>query len=473
MIYTAENVSKKKTLEFFKKCTCGDYSEIHSIKMYQGDRLVLDVEIPPYTHKQVSQIYSLSKSFTSTAIGMLYDDGRININDRVIDIIEWNGKTNEKIEALTVHNLLSMSSGHGACSMPAIACSDDGVKAFFEQEFTYMPGTDFSYDTGATYMLSAIVTKITGMTMFDYLYEKLWKPLDITSCSWQTAGGKINEGGIGLFISTEDLAKLAVLYLNKGIYNGKRILSEEWINMASSKWVDNVFNGTINWRVGYGYQMWMNACGGYRGDGAFGQYCIIHPEKNIALVALTESANMEKQMDDIFEYIMDFEADGSEEDFDLDAFINSRYLPACGGELNIDSIYELKENIHGFTRCHVKGTGNMVEFAISDGTSIQTVRAGNGEWIENEIYARDFKPLLKKIVKEGRTESAKFFASFKVLTDNKIMLDIRYVNCPHHMHAEAEFNKKLLIKLTYYKEGVIRDGAECIEGIMNQETKLL
>ena len=172
-------------------------------------------------------------------------------------------------------------------------------------------------------------------------------------------------------------------------------------------------------------------------------------------------------MDDIFEYIMNFETDGTEEDFDLDAFINSRYMPACGGELNIDNVYELKENIHGFTRCHVKSTGNMIEFVISDGTTMQTVRAGNGEWIENEIYARDFKPLLKKFVKEGRTEKIKFFASFKVLTDNKIMLDIRYINCPHHMHAEAELSENLLIKLTYYKEELIRNGAECIEGIMN------
>lgn len=460
MIYTADGVSKKKTFDFLKKVTAENYSEIHTMKVYKGDKIVVDIAIPPYTDKQVSQVYSLSKTITSTAIGLLYDEGKIDLNADVAELLGFDGITNEYASELKVCHLLTMSSGHSECSMPDIVKSADGVKAFFAKEFNYMPGTDFTYDTGASYMLSAIVTHTTGKTMLDYLYEKLFVPLGINDCSWKTAGGRINEGGVGLYISAESLAKIAVMYLNGGVYNNKRILSEEWIETASKKQIDNVFNGTRNWRVGYGYQIWMNDCGGYRGDGAFGQYMIVIPEKRIACVALTESPDMEKQMDDIFEYLLNFEGDDEAAFDDIEAV----YAPLQGDDVEINKTYRLDENPFGFTYCSVVSGDRILKLNLTDGMQTQTVTAGNGSWIENEIYAHEFIPELQSFKIPNKDECAKFVLSYRAMGDNETEFDIRYINSPHHMRAAAVFGEKLDIHLTMYNKEIISENAERLSG---------
>lgn len=460
MIYTADGVSKQKTIDFLKKTTREGYSEIHTMKIYKGNRLAVDIALPPYTDKQVSQVYSLSKTITSTAIGLLYDEGKIDTDMLVADIFGLSSEMGEVAATLKVHHLLSMSSGHGECSMPDIVKSSDGVAAFFKKEFDYIPGTDFSYDTGASYMLSAIITKITGKTMLDYLQEKLFIPLGIDDCSWKTAGGCINEGGVGLYISTESLAKIALMYLNCGMYDNKRILSEEWIEKASKKQIDNVFNGTRNWRVGYGYQIWMNDCGGYRGDGAFGQYLIVMPDKQIACVALTESPDMEKQMDDIFEYLMDFEG---KDEADT-ACIEKVYSPLGGDAIEINKKYKLNENPFGFTYCTVLNDASTLRLMLTDGADTQIVSAGNGEWIENKIYARDFIPELQSFKIPGKYECANFVLSYKSAAENKVEFDIRYINSPHHMRAEAVFSEKLNIKLTMCNMELLSKNAEKLCG---------
>ena len=461
MIYMDEGVSKQRTSEFLKKATVEKYSEIHTMKVYKKGRLVVDIEIPPYSDKQAVHVYSLSKTITSTAIGLLYDDKKIDINDRVADILGVSINKNNKAVALKVHNLLTMSAGHKECSMPDIVKSSDGVKAFFLKEFEYMPGTDFTYDTGASYILSAIVTKITGKTMLDYLQEKLMVPLGITDCSWKTAADKrINQGGVGLIISAESLAKIALMYSNNGVYNGKRILSERWIELATKKQVDNVFNGTKNWRVGYGYQIWMNDCGGYRGDGAFGQYMIILPEKGITCVALSESCNMEKQMDDVFEYLFNFEDDNEEKSGCLDM----EYAPLQGDKIHINKTYRLSRNPFGFTYCTVESNEDTLSFHLTDGVYAQKITAGNGKWVENEIRAIDFFPDLQNFKVPNRVEFAKFCLSYKAVGCNNAEFDIRYINSPHHMRAKAFFGETLKYELTMYNEEVLAKGAESVCG---------
>ena len=134
MIYTASGVSKQKTALFLKKTTIEGDSEIHTMKVYRGEELLVDIALPPYTDKMVSQVYSLSKTLTSTAIGILYDEGKIDLHAKVTDIFEYVGEIGEYLAFLEVHHLLSMSAGHQTCSMPEIVKSEDGVRAFFEKE---------------------------------------------------------------------------------------------------------------------------------------------------------------------------------------------------------------------------------------------------------------------------------------------------------------------------------------------------
>jgi len=396
-IYLHENVSTTKLLKFLKNEQSIN-SEIHSFQLYQNNELLASVALPPYTTLQQGQLYSLSKSFTSTAIGIACDMGIVKTSDRVVDIFKEEAPLaiSEQLSKLTVHHLLSMNTGHEACTMPSIAQSTNGVKAFFENEIKYTPGTHFTYNTGATYMLSAIITKLTGMTLLDFLSEKLWQPLAITPIMWQQSGGAISEGGIGLYLSCEDISKLGLLYLNKGQYNGKRILSAKWVEEAQKPHSDNSVNGTPDWSSGYGYQFWKNANEGYRGDGAFGQYCLILPDSNIVFSALTETWNMQDELTEIFRYLKDFKK-AEKETLEIKQELDKFYLPYhsnCNTLCGLNRTYKLENNLQGFTSITPKWNHSTLILELSNGETIQTITAGNGTWIENSVIAPAFKPTL-------------------------------------------------------------------------------
>ncbi len=187
--------------------------------------------------------------------------------------------------------------------MGEIKNEPDIVKAFMSIEPEYEPGTHFAYNNSGTYMLSEIVTKVTGMTMMDFLSYRLFEPLGITDIRWDTFKSGRNQAAVGLHASADDLMKLGVLYLNKGVYNGKRILSEEWVAAATSIHSDNSNNGTEDWTSGYGFQFWMNAREGYRGDGAFGQLVVVLPERDMVVVEQSYTMDMQKQMAAVYELV--------------------------------------------------------------------------------------------------------------------------------------------------------------------------
>ena len=150
----------------------------------------------------------------------------------------------------------------------------------------FKPGTHFLYNTSATYMLSAIVQKATGQTVLDYLQPRLFEPLGIEHPTWETSLQGISAGGYGLSVRTEDIARFGQLYLQKGKWNGKQIVPESWVETATARQTSNGSNPKSDWDQGYGYQFWRCRNGGYRGDGAFGQYCIVLPEQD-AVIAIT------------------------------------------------------------------------------------------------------------------------------------------------------------------------------------------
>ena len=135
-------------------------------------------------------------------------------------------------------------------------------------------------------MLSAIVQKATGKTVLDYLKPRLFEPLGIEHPTWETSPQGISTGGYGLSIRTEDIAKFGQLYLQKGKWHGKQLVPAAWVEAATARQTSNGSNPKSDWDQGYGYQFWRCRHGAYRGDGAFGQYCIVMPEQD-AVIAIT------------------------------------------------------------------------------------------------------------------------------------------------------------------------------------------
>jgi hypothetical protein len=160
------------------------------------------------------------------------------------------------------------------------------VKAFLTAPVEVKPGTMFVYNTSGTYLLSAIVQKATGQTVFDYLKPRLFQPLGIEDATWDASPQGITMGGIGLNICTEDIAKFGQLYLQKGNWNGKQLVPESWVETATARQTSNGSNPDSDWDQGYGYQFWRTRHGLYRGDGLYGQFCIVMPRQD-AILAIT------------------------------------------------------------------------------------------------------------------------------------------------------------------------------------------
>jgi hypothetical protein len=169
----------------------------------------------------------------------------------------------------------------------------------------YKPGTWFVYNTAATYMLSAIITRLTGESLLDYLRPRLLDPLGIENPRWETDPRGINLGGTGLHIKTEEIARFGQMYLQKGIWQGKRIVPEEWIAEATKAISDNSNTQTNpDWMVGYGYQFWRCRHNAYRGDGAFGQYCIVLPEQDAVLTMISGVQDMQIVLNKVWEHLL-------------------------------------------------------------------------------------------------------------------------------------------------------------------------
>ncbi len=306
-IYTPESqgVDSQGLLDFFKAVEASDL-EFHSIMINRHGKTILEGWWEPFEKPYVHTLYSLSKSFTSTAIGMLHDEGKLTVEDKVISFFpdQLPDTISDNLAAMRVHDLLTMHTGHVNDTMgPLREGGDDWVKTFLALEVAKEPGTHFLYNTGATYMLSAIVQKVSGKPTIEYLRPKLFVPLGIEGADWQEDPNGINVGGYGLRVRTQDILNFGQLYLQEGKWKGKQLISTKWVQEATKKQVNSQENDS-DWGQGYGYQFWRCKPGCYRGDGAFGQYCIVVPEKDAVIAITSESRDMGASMQLVWDHIL-------------------------------------------------------------------------------------------------------------------------------------------------------------------------
>jgi hypothetical protein len=252
-------------------------------------------------------LYSLSKSFTSTAIGIAQAEGLLSINDPVIKFFseEAPKDPSQNMRAMRISDLLKMNSGHNEDATGRIRLdSANWVKAFLSLDVEHKPGTHFVYNSAATFMLSAIIQKVTNKTLLEYLTPRLFEPLGIENPTWETSPGGINTGGWGLKIRTKDIASLGQLYLQKGIWQGKQLIPQSWVEEATKLQTSNGSNPESDWEQGYGYQFWRCRHNLYRGDGAFGQYCIVFPEQDAVLAITSGTGDMGAIMNLVWDYLL-------------------------------------------------------------------------------------------------------------------------------------------------------------------------
>lgn len=260
---------------------------LQSFTVVRHDKVCAQGFFKPYSADMPHVMYSMSKSVTSTAIGFAVSEGLLNLNDRVADFFpEYVMSKRPFNRMLTIRMLLTMHSDKLITVLEEKG-GTDWVSNFFGATFVLPPNTKFNYISENTFMLSAILTKVTGMSMLDYLYPRMFEPLGIEKPFWETDGKGNNAGGWGLYMKSEDLAKFFLPYIHGGKWiDGTQLIPELWVKEATRKQVDSVRDGFIDNMVGYGYQFWRNPiANSYRADGLFGQRCFMFPEYD-ALVVL-------------------------------------------------------------------------------------------------------------------------------------------------------------------------------------------
>jgi CubicO group peptidase (beta-lactamase class C family) len=262
---------------------------LHSFMLLRHGVVVAEGWWSPYQPDAAHMLFSLSKSFTSTAVGLAVSEGLLTIEDPLIKFFPADapGTISPNLGAMQIRHLLSMSTGHALDTTEHIMQSRNPFQAFLELPVEHVPGTHFVYNSGASYMLAAIIQKLTGQTLLEYLTPRLFEPLGIKTPVWDTHPNGVNFGGWGLNITTEDIARFGQLYLQKGAWHGRQLIPAGWVEAATAKQIANDDEGHPDWQQGYGYQFWRcRPAGSYRGDGAFGQFCVVLPEQD-AVLAIT------------------------------------------------------------------------------------------------------------------------------------------------------------------------------------------
>ena len=291
----------------FDDVTAVPGDSLHSLMVIKDGKVIYERYAPGHGPDEAHVMNSVSKSFLSCAVGFAVQEGLLTVQDKVIDYFNDDelppaAERSERLTGLTIHDLLRMSSGfqHGNIDRQH---SENWAKDVFAIPQTWDPGTRFNYNSMNSYLLSVIVSRVTVEKVNDYLQPRLFTPLSIESHEWQESPQGYNAGGWGMYITTESLAKISLFVLQKGVWNGKRLLNEAWFDEACKAQIMEYEGEDITpeeaavkyagdqWNMGYGYQFWMDDCGGCRLDGARGQFGIVMPDKNAVIATTADVRN--------------------------------------------------------------------------------------------------------------------------------------------------------------------------------------
>ncbi len=281
--------------------------ELHSLMIMRHGQVLAEGWWQPYQRDEVHLLYSLSKSFTSAAAGLAAAEGLLSLDDRVVDIFPEHAAAaaDDRVQRLTLRHLLRMATGHREDALPRAHEADpkDLVRGFLTVAPDEEPGSIFAYNNAATFVVGAAVQKVADQSLVDYLTPRLFRPLGIERCYWQSDPLGRNLGFSGLHLATESIARFGQTIVQHGRWEDRQVLDPEWLSAATRFQTDNSNQENPDWSLGYGYQFWMSRHG-FRGDGAYGQFCLVLPELGV-IIAMTSATNdLQGILDRVWEHLL-------------------------------------------------------------------------------------------------------------------------------------------------------------------------
>ncbi len=337
-----EGIPSEYIEQFFEELAASPAIRPHSVMLLRHGKLIAQGSFKPYSPAYPHMMFSLSKSVTGMAVGIAIGEGLLSLDEKIIDIFPEKGVMfrSPRINSITVRHLLNMTSGIKFNEAGSFV-EKDWVKAFLTSDCIFEPGSEFSYNSMNSYLLSAIVRKKTGMGLVEYLTPRLFAPLGIEDADWETCPLGIEKGGWGLSLHIADMAKLGQLYLQGGRWDvgseTRQLIPEEWIRESTKVQTPPREN---NHPVGYGYQVWdFHATDAYQYNGVFGQYVIVLPKRDMVVAITSGSQNLFSDVS--IETVETYFGDGAEKIFDHPLPRNIRALRSLKNRL--DSLYAVPE----------------------------------------------------------------------------------------------------------------------------------
>ncbi|MEO7234816.1 MAG: serine hydrolase [Lapillicoccus sp.] len=298
--------------------------ELHSLMVVRHGQVAAEGWWAPYAPERVHLLYSLSKSFTSSAVGFCVAEGRFGLDDRIVDLLPDHVPegVDPAVASLTVHHLISMSTGHREDTLDRAWALEphDLVAGFLRLPPEEAVGSRHAYNNSTTYVLAALVEHYSGMPLLDYLRPRLLDPLGIGPARWDVDEHGQALGFSGLHLPTEAIAAFGQLLLQDGRWGEEQVLPPGWVALATRSHIDNDDDPSrpVDWRQGYGYQYWM-ARHGFRGDGAYGQFCVVVPDHDLVVATTACVEDMQQVLDVVWDRLLPALDHDERDDHDNDA----------------------------------------------------------------------------------------------------------------------------------------------------------
>ena len=281
-------------------------NEPHGMVVLRHGAVVAEAAWQPWPCDGIRLVYSVSKTFLAIAVAFAEAEGLLRRDERLVDVFpEAAGLAGARARQITVEHCLRMSTGHHADTLDLMGGrGGDAVDVFLHAEPEEDPGTWFLYHNGASRVLALAVHRRTGLRLLDYLRPRLLDPLNVTEAVW-TAEAGTDLGFSGLHVSTDTVARLGLLLLHDGIWDGRRLLPQGWVATASRALSDTAHHpGSADWTAGYGYQVWRNASEGFRADGAFGQFALVLPRHDLVVAVTACTETTQEVLDAVWEELL-------------------------------------------------------------------------------------------------------------------------------------------------------------------------
>jgi CubicO group peptidase (beta-lactamase class C family) len=395
-----EGVSSSGIIDFLNAIDTGR-QEIHSFMFLRHGKVIAEGWWNPYGPEYRHVMFSASKTFTATAVGLAVSENRFKLTDKVISFFPYSlpDTISNYMKELTVENLLTMSVGQDPAAMGA-GNDEDWITAFLKNEPVHKPGTVFKYNNMATFMLSAIIQQVAGQTLFEYLKPRIFDPLSIRGIDWDKNPQGINLGMIGLRLRTEDMAKFGQLLLQHGKWNNKQLIPDAWIKEATSFKIES--NDPSNkmpkdrndWAQGYCYQMWRGRNNTVRLDGMGGQFVILIPDEDAVVVLTANARSTQEELNLVHNYLIPAIKSTKTIALKPDSYNillkkqsalclkpQVSQMPRSGFAAKISGKeFILEENDYQIQSVYFGLNNSECSFAIKRNNQISMIKAGPGSW---------------------------------------------------------------------------------------------